>query len=290
LLDMPNARFMAGQMFRGRGSRPAVRQPPGVGHEVPTTTSIGKEPTATINPLLEAARLFRQAADAGHVEAQYALATMLRRGEGGLARQPEEALRLLRRAAAAGHCPALYKLGVACYFGRGGEPKDQAKASRLFKRAADQNFPPAAYCLGVMIDRGEGGVRQDHSVVFWLYNKACERGHPQGAYNLAYWLARKPSTSRQPARRRLVQGPTGMEEEGTQEEEVARLYGLAAGMGHAKACYNLARMRERGVGVASRQQGREEAVALFRRAVVLGSSKAAGRLRRMGEAVQDPAE
>ena len=57
----------------------------------------------------EAARLFRQAAEAGEAEGQYALSVMLDTGA-GQPRDPEQALRWLRASAAGRYPPAIEAL------------------------------------------------------------------------------------------------------------------------------------------------------------------------------------
>lgn len=57
----------------------------------------------------EAARLFREAAEAGEPEAQYALSVMLDTGA-GQAKDPQQALRWLRASAAGRHPPAVEAL------------------------------------------------------------------------------------------------------------------------------------------------------------------------------------
>jgi TPR repeat protein len=81
-----------------------------------------------VEALTEAVRLYRFAADRGHLTAQYNLAlSFYETGRGGLPKSAEEAARLYRLAADQGHALAQSRLGFFYATGRGGLSKDDLR-------------------------------------------------------------------------------------------------------------------------------------------------------------------
>jgi TPR repeat protein len=72
-----------------------------------------------------------------------------------------EAVRLFRLAAAAGHPDAHCNLGRCYYLGEGGLPQDEAEAVRLFLLAAEHGDPVAQYNLGICAEHGHGGLPEE---------------------------------------------------------------------------------------------------------------------------------
>jgi TPR repeat protein len=77
-----------------------------------------------------AARLYAQAAEQSHANAQCSLGCCYENGE-GVEKDEAEAARLYARAAKQSHANAQYNLGICYAFGKGVE-KDEAKAARLY--------------------------------------------------------------------------------------------------------------------------------------------------------------
>ncbi|MGH6928860.1 MAG: caspase family protein, partial [Dongiaceae bacterium] len=98
--------------------------------------------------------------------------------------EPEEAAELFRQAADAGHIAALYELGR--HHERGdGVAKDLAEALRLYKDAAGRNDLYAATRLGVLYRDGIGVDRDVRTAVDWLV-KAARGGHTFAYNHLGY--------------------------------------------------------------------------------------------------------
>lgn len=89
----------------------------------------------------------RQAAEAGHAQAQYALG-VLHYDVRGAVRDDDEAVRWLRRAAARDHGPALAALAMAHRDGRGAR-FDPGLAFITMRRAAHEGFVQAQYAVGM---------------------------------------------------------------------------------------------------------------------------------------------
>lgn len=95
-----------------------------------------------------AAPYYRKAAENGHVEAQYILATMYRTGRG--------------------------------------LPRDMAQAVKWYGRSAEGGYPMAQFTLGNMHLKGDG-VPRNVPMALVLLGKAAEQGHPQAQYNLGVY-------------------------------------------------------------------------------------------------------
>lgn len=158
-----------------------------------------------------AAPHYRRAAEYGHVESQYILATMYRTGRGlprdmnlaiqwysrsadggypmalftlgnmhlkgdGVPRDVSTAMALFERAAAQGHPQAQYNLGVY-YYGQGGEA-GYRRAEDWFLRAASQGEPSSQYALGRLYSAPHAGVRLDRVRAYAWYSLAATNGNP----------------------------------------------------------------------------------------------------------------
>lgn len=157
-----------------------------------------------------AAPHYRNAAENGHLEAQYILATMYRTGRGlpqdlnqaiqwygrsaeggypmaqftlgnmhlkgdGVPSNIPMALALLGRAAEQGHPQAQYNLGVY-YYGQGKE-EGYRKAENWFLRAASQGESSSQYALGRLYSAPHDGVRLDRVRAYAWYSLAAANGH-----------------------------------------------------------------------------------------------------------------
>ena len=119
-------------------------------------------------------RGFRNLAEQGDANAQYALGVMFDTGE-GVPQDYAEALKWYRRAAEQGNDDAQNSLGNMFDSGEG-VPQDYAEAMRWYRRAAEQGNAKAQFNLGVMFHSGEG-VPQDYAEAVRLYRLAAEQGN-----------------------------------------------------------------------------------------------------------------
>ena len=100
-----------------------------------------------------AAELFRQAADEGNPEAQYALATFYKDGR-GVEKNPVEAAKLLGAAALANNIDAEVEYAIALFNGTGVH-RDEGTAVALLNRAARQGSPIAQNRLAHLLIEGK---------------------------------------------------------------------------------------------------------------------------------------
>jgi TPR repeat protein len=121
-----------------------------------------------------AARLFGQAAKQGHAQAQFSLGYCYALGM-GVAKDEAEAARLHGQAAEQGHAQAQLGLGRCYALGKGIEA-DMAKAARLFWQAVEQDDARARLWLGWCYEHAQG-KRQDASAVVEQYRLAVEGGY-----------------------------------------------------------------------------------------------------------------
>ena len=123
--------------------------------------------------LPEAARLYRIAAEMGHIGSQYNLGVSLQRGE-GVPYNPVEAFTWFKRAADAGDAKAQCKVGYALHNGLG-VPEDKAAGVVYYRRGADQGDTTAMYNLGACYRNGDGVPRDILQTVAW-YTRARDAG------------------------------------------------------------------------------------------------------------------
>ena len=122
----------------------------------------------------EAAKDFRAAADAGHVEAQFMVGECNRRSI-MYDRSWDEAARYYRMAADAGHAMAQYRMGQL-YEEGSGVPQSRSKAGEWYLKAAEKDLPEAQYAYAVLCEEGDC----DGDAALW-YQKAADNGHELAA-------------------------------------------------------------------------------------------------------------
>lgn len=120
----------------------------------------------------EAIPLLRQAARAGHVEAQYNLGIALTEGI-GITADPEEANRWLRKAAEQDWPDAQYKLAYSYTLGRGVE-KDLAQAFSWFEKAAGNGDIEAHFIVIGMLMEGQGIPVDVPKAIAWAEDLAVK--------------------------------------------------------------------------------------------------------------------
>jgi TPR repeat protein len=148
-----------------------------------TKPAVG-ESTGTVlpEPPSQHVTVYRQAATAGNVKAQIALAQLYLRGD-GVAKDPAEAARWYREAASKHNdANAQYALGVLLDRGIGVD-KDPIEALLWFQRAAQQGHPAALTNTGVAYSRGEV-VPRDYAKAATYFRRAAEAGVAQAQFNL----------------------------------------------------------------------------------------------------------
>ena len=129
----------------------------------------------------------RCSAEAGNLEAQVYLATLLDAGI-GMPQDTRQAAQWLERAAEKRYPPAMSRLAFAYLNGVGVQP-DRDKARTLLTEAAALGESQAMANLGAMYGRGDGVPQSDRIAAEW-YQKAADRGSPNGQLGLANMLMR----------------------------------------------------------------------------------------------------
>jgi uncharacterized protein len=132
--------------------------------------------------LVEAARLYRLAAERGVVTAMYNLARMYDKGR-GVERNVVEAAYWYGQAVHADHAGAQAALGTMFEFGEAG-PVNLAEALRLYRLSADKGDPAGMTSLGYLYAEGKG-VARDHVAAREWYLAAAGKGQARAMFNLA---------------------------------------------------------------------------------------------------------
>jgi TPR repeat protein len=129
----------------------------------------------------EAAKLYRQAADQGHLGAQANLGRMYRDGR-GVKENDAEAMRWFSLAAGQGD-PWAQSLIGSMYAKGEGVDEDLVEAARWYRRSADQSFSNGQNNLGNAYRYGRG-VPKDPNEAARLFSLAMINGESNGAFNL----------------------------------------------------------------------------------------------------------
>ncbi|PIE08526.1 MAG: hypothetical protein CSA74_01885 [Rhodobacterales bacterium] len=132
----------------------------------------------------EGARWFRVAAEQNSPKAAFELGWAFENGF-GVPQDPITAARWYQRAIDKGDVNALNNLGYL-YANGIGVPRDEARAVALYRQAADQGVAAAMSNLGWMLENGIGTGQNVHEAVDW-YNRSASLGEPQAMLNLG-WL------------------------------------------------------------------------------------------------------
>ena len=131
---------------------------------------------------VEAARLYKIAAEMGDADAQFNYGLCLQQGD-GIPCNPVGAFTWLKGAADAGCADAQGATGLALLTGHG-VTEDKTLAVVYFRRAADQGDKIAMYNLGNCYIDGAGVPRDLSLAVLWL-KRAIDAGDPDASNNLA---------------------------------------------------------------------------------------------------------
>ncbi|WP_150526563.1 tetratricopeptide repeat protein [Roseibium sediminis] len=122
-----------------------------------------------------AVKAFSKGVEEGDLAASYYLAQMLEVGL-GVNVDVSAAVRLYKKAAEGGHLRAVNKLALMHYRGEAGIHQDYQEAARLFRIAADKGDRNALFNLGKMTFEG-AGVPKDVKLALAFYKKAAEQDH-----------------------------------------------------------------------------------------------------------------
>lgn len=109
-------------------------------------------------------------------------------GENGMPQDKYTAIKYFQQAAEQGHVVAQYVLGYSYYYGEG-VAEDNYAAVSWFLKAAEQGDDDAQYYLGLCYYRGHGVTEDDYAAVSW-FRKAAEQGNKEAQYRLGdcYYL------------------------------------------------------------------------------------------------------
>lgn len=126
---------------------------------------------------------FEKSAEQDQPTALYNLALIYLEGAAGQERQPELAAALLNRAARLEHIEAQYGLGVL--YRRGiGVVQNPVQAAEWIGRAAKEGLPAAQVEYGIMVFNGEGMTKSEEVAAQW-FELAAEAGDPDARNRLA---------------------------------------------------------------------------------------------------------
>lgn len=129
-----------------------------------------------------AARLLKPLAKAGHVQAQYLLATQYDIGL-GLKKNELLSFHWYKKAAKAGIGIAQHNLAVAYAQGNGIEA-DLTKAITWWKRAANAGNTDSQYNLGIIYAAGRDSIKPDLEKALKWWRMAAINGDPAAQFNL----------------------------------------------------------------------------------------------------------
>jgi TPR repeat protein len=123
----------------------------------------------------EAIKWYTKAAEAGEIEAQYALGMLYVNGN-GVPADLVKAANWIEMAAHKDHAVSQFQLGVMYCTGKG-VPQDFPRAIAWYELAAQLGYAPAQYNLGIMLSKGQG-CEPDHDRALQWLQKAAEQGLP----------------------------------------------------------------------------------------------------------------
>ena len=210
LFDLGYGMYMKikGAIDRGR---------PGVDERTPWPALSGEQQ----REMDEARAMLREAADQGHMEAQFYCGVMYDFGW-GVANDDRLALVYYEKAARQGHSKSQYNTGISYRDGRGCE-QSYERAAEWFGKAAHQGHAAAISALGTLHHNGKH-FPQNYERALELYRKSAALGNPVATNNIAlcYEFGRGVPQNYQ---------------------EALRLYTLASERGHVGALKDIGRVQ-----------------------------------------------
>ncbi len=121
----------------------------------------------------EAAKLYREAAEAGNAVAQVGFGVLLRNGE-GVSRNEAEAVKWFRKAAGQGYARGQAQVGLRYVLGQG-VTEDWGDAETWCRKAAEQYDALGLYCMGLLSQFGLG-VPHDLDAAIRYFDRAEDQG------------------------------------------------------------------------------------------------------------------
>ena len=165
-----------GMYWKVRGA--IDRSRPGVDDRTPWPALSGEQQ----REMDEARAMLREAADQGHMEAQFYCGVLYDFGY-GVAKDDRLALMYYEKAARQGHCVSQFSTGVVYREGIGcGQSYE--RAAHWYEKAAQQDHAAAINSLGRLHHNGQHFPRNYERAVE-LYRKSAALGDPVAIYNLA---------------------------------------------------------------------------------------------------------
>lgn len=130
-----------------------------------------------------AMKLYEKAAAQEHVDAQFALGSLLEgavllKPEADLGKPNQEAIFWFKKAASHGHAEAQYRLGKSYYSDGVSSGEETREAEYWLVRAAEQGNKDAQYNLGLLRDDGSGDPEKNWNAFDW-YVEAAKQGHEE---------------------------------------------------------------------------------------------------------------
>lgn len=149
----------------------------------PVSPQLPVEP-AFLDAALEAVKSRKEyrKAEAGDLDAQFALGVWFWNGQEGFPKSEKEAVRWYIRAAEKGHAGAQVNLGVLYRTGQG-VPQSNVEAAKWYRKAADQGDTDAQNNMGTLYLNGRGVPQSCAEAAKW-FRKAAEKGHAVAQENL----------------------------------------------------------------------------------------------------------
>lgn len=219
--------------------------------------------------------LIRQAANAGHVEAQYVLGSMYSRGQ-GVTESKSEARSWYEKAGAKNHPDALFNLGL--FYDRGvGVAQDRKRALGYYKRSGDAGSGQGAFNAGQMLVTGDG-VAADPAAGMRFIGLAAKKNIAQAQLAMGYAHEKGIGVARSAeqaldqyalaekngldAGDRRIMLSRKVTEEGLALErdkhgvQALRFFDLSCKYGEYHGCYNAGRLRDHGKAGVARDRAR----------------------------------
>lgn len=136
---------------------------------------------------VQAARLYRKAAESGNAQGQYQLSILLFNGK-GVPQNPQVGLVWLSKSAEQGFPKAQKEMGYIYFYGSG-IPKDTVEAAKWFGKLSDSGQADGDFGLGlILFEQGQRDATKYGEAAKWI-RRAAEKEHPTAQNYLAVMYA-----------------------------------------------------------------------------------------------------
>lgn len=242
----------------------------------------------------QAARWYRQGAEAGNGHAMAGMGVMYENGRGGLPKDGTQAVAWYRKGADAGDGRSMNNLGAAYAVGRGNLPRDETQAATWYRRAADAGWGRGMTNMGWLYDGGRGGLPRDEREALAWFRRGVEAGDANALAAMGYMmqygrggLARDEAAAIEWYRKGVAQGDgqamllmgiAQMNGQGLPKDDVQAVawYRKSIDAGLPRGLALLGYMYESGRGGLVKDEA--EALALYRRGAEAGDRRAMNNL------------